>query len=65
MKYHTYSQKENGWTDWVQPNMEMYKMMCCDCGLVHNMKFRIEGNKVQFKVSRNNRATAASRRHKK
>jgi len=40
--------------------------MCCDCGLVHNMNFRLiknnRGTTVQFHVERNYRATAAARR---
>lgn len=64
MKYKKYSVTIDGWTEWVQPKMELYKMMCCDCGLVHDMQFRIEGRKVQFRVRRNNRSTALSRRNK-
>lgn len=26
---------------WVFPNMRKYKMACCDCGLVHNVVFRV------------------------
>ena len=53
---------------WVKPCRKAYRMMCCDCGLVHEMDFRIvdsrNGKKrqVQFRVRRNERATAASRR---
>ena len=31
--------EETGWSDWITPNMDLYKMSCCDCGLVHNMEF--------------------------
>lgn len=31
----------DGWTRWVQPVMEGYKMACCDCGLVHDLSFRV------------------------
>jgi len=51
--------------EWVQPIMKGYKMMCCDCGLVHIMNFRIIGKKVQIQAFRDNRKTAASRRTKK
>lgn len=33
-------EREDGWCDWVQP-AELYRMGCCDCGLVHDMQFRI------------------------
>ena len=55
---------EDGWTDWVQPIKEGYKMACCDCGLVYEMDFRIKRGRVQFRVSRDNRATAAHRRER-
>lgn len=31
----------NGWTDWQSPVMSGYRMGCCDCGLVHDMEFRV------------------------
>lgn len=49
--------------EWVQPRMSHYKMCCCDCGLVHDMFFRIVGGNVQFKCRRNNRATGQIRRY--
>lgn len=54
----------DGWTDWIQPVRRGYKMCCCDCGLVHNMDFRIHKGRAQFRVSRNNRSTAMVRRWK-
>lgn len=51
--------KEN---EWVQPVRKDYKMCCCDCGLVHEMDFRVLKGKVQFRVRRNNRATGQVRR---
>ena len=50
--------------EWVQPVPEGYKMACCDCGLVHQMDFRVADGRVQFRVRRDNRATAMKRRHK-
>lgn len=47
--------------EWVQPITEGYKMSCCDCGLVHELDFRVEKGKVQFRVRRDNRATAGKR----
>lgn len=68
----------DGWTRWVRPVMQGYKMACCDCGLVHDMDFRVmrqtgaieddiwveDGSaEVEFKVRRNNRSTGQMRRH--
>lgn len=63
-----YRQEEavNGrWSRWVQPVRRGYKMACCDCGLVHDMDFRIEAGRVQFRAARNNRATGQVRRYMK
>lgn len=48
--------------EWVQPIRNGYKMRCCDCGLVHRLDFRVVKRRVQFRVERDNRATAACRR---
>lgn len=57
--------KVNG-DEWVKPVMKGYRMMCCDCGLVHVMDFKVirwgRGHKVLFRADRHNRATAAARR---
>jgi uncharacterized Zn finger protein len=58
-----YEDTESG--DWFYP-AKHFRMMCCDCGLVHEMTFRVEhGRDIAVKVSRNDRATAAARRKKK
>lgn len=54
-------ENDDGWTDWIQPLMSGYRMACCDCGLVHTLDFRVEGDRVQFRASRHARATAARR----
>jgi hypothetical protein len=52
----------------VVPKMSGYKMACCDCGLVHRMKFEVfkhaRGHKVAFRAWRDERATAGVRRGK-
>ena len=54
--------------EWVQPTRTGYRFMCCDCGLVHIMDFRLvdntrgSGKKIQFRAHRDNRATAGARR---
>lgn len=30
-----------GWSDWQFPIMKGYKMGCCDCRLVHEMRFKV------------------------
>lgn len=53
----------DGWSDWVQPIESGYRMACCDCGLVHEMEFRVdEENRAQFRARRHIRSTAAVRR---
>ena len=60
MKY-PYAKQE----EWIQPVMRGYKMICCDCGLVHKLNFRIHKGRVQFRGDRDNRATGQVRRHMK
>jgi hypothetical protein len=43
---------EDGWTDWIHP-MNDYRMACCDCGLVHNIEFRLDDlNQLNFRMQR-------------
>jgi len=51
--------------EWVMPIMKGYKLSCCDCGLVHEMDFRIVNKRVEFRARRNNRATGQVRRYMK
>lgn len=48
------------------PNGEIYKLACCDCGLVHQIVILAPGVKkgspLGFAAKRDNRATAARRR---
>ena len=53
---HSFEQpKEN---EWVQPTPKAYLMKCCDCGLVHEVDFRVikyykgQRTKVQFRMRR-------------
>lgn len=58
---------ENGWTYWIKPHMRLYRMGCCDCGLVHDLQFVVvksgRGHAVVFRARRNNRSTAAIRKN--
>jgi hypothetical protein len=47
---------------WEKPIRKNYKLACCDCGLVHNVDFKIEKKAIMLRMRRNNRATAAIRR---
>jgi len=47
---------------WQAPVSRGYKMMCCDCGLVHRLDFRVRRRHVQFRMERDNRATGQARR---
>lgn len=31
----------DGWSDWELPVMKGYRLGCCDCGLVHDMDFKV------------------------
>lgn len=56
-----------GFSRWVQPVMPKYMLACCDCGLVHEMQFRIVGirkQKVQFRARRARNYTAMLRKKK-
>jgi hypothetical protein len=57
MKYEQF--KDNVW---ITPVREKFKIICCDCGLVHDTDFRINKGNIQFKVNRNNCSTALTRR---
>ena len=52
--------------EWVCPIRRGYRLACCDCGLVHDVDFRLAGTKqrrlIEVRMRRNNRATAAMRR---
>lgn len=57
---------------WHKPVKTDYKMGCCDCGLVHNVDFKvvnpktgkeIKGAVVLIRLRRNERSTSAKRRH--
>lgn len=62
MLYEKHDVDKNGWTDWIRPLMKGYKIRCCDCSLVHQFQFKIDGKNVMYRAKRDNRATAASRR---
>ncbi len=51
--------------EWHPVHAEM-RVMCCDCGLVHDYEYKIdEDERVFIRSNRNNRATATARRRQK
>lgn len=72
---------KTGWTEWICPKMSGYRMKCCDCGLVHDVDFRVvkykhskscfykvirgKNTQVHIRVRRNERCTSAGRRTRK
>ena len=47
IKFNTVYEQADGWSKWTYPARKMYRMQCCDCGLVHDIIFKV--------VSENNR----------
>jgi hypothetical protein len=50
---------------WIQPIRKGYKIACCDCGLVHDIDFRIVRGRIQFRARRNEKSTGQKRRYLK
>lgn len=69
-KYIHHAIDEDGWTRWFFPSTQ-YRESCCDCGLVHDIEFRLHFNKdtqelfIEKRVRRNERATSAVRRYRR
>lgn len=47
---------------WVVTPGEVFKIACCDCGLVHQVVIVVEGGKVGIAARRDRRATGQRRR---
>ncbi len=47
------------------PLGEVYRIACCDCGLVHDVVWVFEDGRLGMAARRNNRATAQKRRWRK
>jgi hypothetical protein len=52
----------NGWSEWAHPAVQTLELSCCDCGLVHDVQFRLKSGTFQFRVRRNEEATAEERK---
>ena len=49
-------------SDSVNWKTKDYKFACCDCNLVHRVRFKVVGSLLSFEVWRDNRATAQLRK---
>jgi len=54
------------WSEWVCPDPTQYFMKCCDCGLVHEMQFKVvkysEGDECEAVDDQNVQAVFRARR---
>lgn len=59
-----YKQRKDG-EGFVVPLDEVYRLACCDCGLVHDivLSYDKETGELGMATKRNNRATAQRRRN--
>jgi hypothetical protein len=59
-------ENEGDWSEWVNPKPEQYFMKCCDCGLVHEMQFKVakysEGDECEFVADADLQAVFRARR---
>ena len=57
---------EDGWSEWIHPLSSYHRISCCDCGLVHDLEFRLDDdNGLSFRARRNNRSTGQIRYRRK
>lgn len=59
------------YSDWISPIHKGFSLACCDCGLGHDIDFRVlkdgkvlHGVDVQFRMRRNNYTSGQLRRHR-
>jgi hypothetical protein len=48
--------------EWVEIPWKGFKEMCCGCGLIHKVDYRVMEGKLQFRCVVDPRATNAARR---
>ena len=51
--------------EWVRPVKRGYKLACCDCGLVHRIRFWVKGKVLIFQAERDTRATKFLRKRER
>lgn len=57
-----YEDCPDGWFPILHRN---WKLKCCDCSLIHKIDARVVDGRVELKISRDARATAAARKRKR
>jgi hypothetical protein len=58
-----YKQRKDG-EGFEVPSSQIYRIACCDCGLVHDFVFvSQDGNPIGIAAKRNNRSTAQRRKN--
>lgn len=45
-----------------EPIQRKWRQICCSCGLTHDWEFRVVNNRIEGRITINDRATAAARR---
>jgi len=60
-----YPQIEAGQVVKIPWRTEDYKMACCDCDLVHRLRFTVKQNTLELQAWRDNRATGQLRRKRR
>ncbi len=66
MRYILEFEGVNGWTRWIPIFNNRHRIICCDCGLAHDLEFKIVGwakQIVKFRAHKNMRSTAQIRKH--
>lgn len=58
-----YPQLKDG--QWQRITNQRHLIECCDCGLVHLLRFRGRNGKLEFSATRDNRKTGQVRRRRK
>ena len=57
-----YVQRQDG--EWFGVNRRGHLIACCDCGLVHFVRFRLVGGRLQMQAHRDDKRSESRRRRK-
>jgi hypothetical protein len=52
---------KRGFMEWLRPRHSGYLLACCDCGLVHELQFRVREGRVEYRCRRARNYTKAMR----
>ena len=55
----------DGWTRWMLMEDNIFRIICCDCGLVHDLEFKKDKEGIKMRAWRNQRSTGQIQRHMK